>query len=138
MPLKTHLDEQPTLNLTPMIDIVFLLIIFFMVGSTFGGPERKIDLSVPEVAKHESLDSPPSARIVNVSRDGTITLDDVPLTPAELTGQLSLARAANPNLPVLIRGDKKVPYERVVWALDACKRAGVRQLDVSVQLIKRR
>ena len=53
MPLKTHLDEQPTLNLTPMIDIVFLLIIFFMVGTKFTELERKIALQVPEVSDVE-------------------------------------------------------------------------------------
>jgi biopolymer transport protein ExbD len=49
MPLKTHVDEQPTLNLTPMIDIVFLLIIFFMVGTKFTELERKMALEVPQV-----------------------------------------------------------------------------------------
>ncbi len=47
MPLKTHQDEQPTLNLTPMIDIVFLLIIFFMVGTKFAEWENKLALKVP-------------------------------------------------------------------------------------------
>lgn len=49
MPLKTHTDEQPSLNLTSMIDVVFLLIIFFMVGTKFTELERKIGLQVPEV-----------------------------------------------------------------------------------------
>ena len=138
MPLKTHLDEQPNLNLTPMIDVVFLLIIFFMVGSTFAGPERKLDLDVPEVAEHESLDSPPPARVVNVPQQGQLTLDGVPLSANELSDELGAARAENPGLTVLIRGHRKAEYERVVIALDACKRAGVRKLDVSVQLLKRR
>ena len=59
MPLKTHVDEQPTLNLTPMIDIVFLLIIFFMVGTKFSELERKIGLKVPEVAGAEALTAAP-------------------------------------------------------------------------------
>ena len=135
MPLKTHLDEQPNLNLTPMIDVVFLLIIFFMVGSTFAGPERKLDIDVPEVAEHESLDSPPKATVVNVPLQGPITLDGVPLGANELTSRLRIARANNPDLTVLIRGHRKAEYERVVSAFDACKRAGVRKLDVSVQLL---
>ena len=49
MPLKTHQDEQPTLNLTPMIDIVFLLIIFFMVGTKFAEWENNLALKVPQV-----------------------------------------------------------------------------------------
>src|SRR5690606_15367471 len=49
MPLKTHQDDMPAVNLTPMIDIVFQLIIFFMVGARFTELEKKVDLSVPEV-----------------------------------------------------------------------------------------
>jgi len=126
------------LNLTPMIDVVFLLIIFFMVGSTFAGPERKLDLDVPEVADREALDSPPPARVVNVPQHGRIELDGVPLGAAELADQLRTAREENPAVAVLIRGHRKAEYERVVTALDACKKAGVRKLDVSVQLLKRR
>jgi len=72
MPLKTHLDEQPTLNLTPMIDIVFLLIIFFMLGTKITEIERKIPLKVPEVTDHGALSAAPERRIINVYRDGTI------------------------------------------------------------------
>ena len=50
MPLKTQLDDAPSLNMTPMIDCVFLLLIFFMLGTKFADPERNIRLRVPEVA----------------------------------------------------------------------------------------
>ena len=89
MPLKTHLDEQPTLNLTPMIDIVFLLIIFFMVGTKFSELERKIGLRVPEVSNVEALTPAPEPRVVNVYADGQIMLDRTPVANLnELTQQL--------------------------------------------------
>ena len=54
MPLKTHIDEQPSLNLTAMLDVMFLLIIFFMLGTRFVDDERRIGLKVPEVVDRGS------------------------------------------------------------------------------------
>ena len=75
MPLKTHLDDEPTLNLTAMLDVMFLLIIFFMLGTRFIDDERKIGLRVPEVVDRGALTAAPARKEVNVFRDGTITLD---------------------------------------------------------------
>lgn len=137
MPLKTHLDEQPTLNLTPMIDIVFLLIIFFMVGTKFTELERKIGLRVPEVTDRGALTAAPERKIINVFRDGTVTLDQVPVTLEELTSQLAAARSQYSDLGVLVRGDAQGEFQLVASVLNACKQAGVRDLGISVRLVRR-
>ena len=137
MPLKTHLDEQPTLNLTPMIDIVFLLIIFFMVGTKFTELERKIGLRVPEVTDRGALTAAPERKIINVFRDGTVTLDQVPVTLEELTRQLAAARSQYSDLGVLVRGDAQGEFQLVASVLNACKQAGVRDLGISVRLVRR-
>ena len=133
MPLKTHLDEQPTLNLTPMIDIVFLLIIFFMVGTKFSELERKIGLRVPEVTNAEALTAAPEPRVVNVYRDGRITLDRTPVTLQELTQALAAARSQYNELGVLVRGDANGRFQLVAEVLNACKQADVRELGISVR-----
>jgi biopolymer transport protein ExbD len=135
MPLKTHLDEQPTLNLTPMIDIVFLLIIFFMVGTKFTELERKIGLRVPEVTDRGALSAAPERRVVNVYRDGTVTLDQQPVTLGELTARLAAVRRQYEDLGVLVRGDAKGEFQNVAAVLNACKQAGVRDLGISVRLV---
>ena len=135
MPLKTHLDDQPTLNLTPMIDIVFLLIIFFMVGTKFTELERKIGLRVPEVADKGALTAAPERKVVNVYRDGTITLDREPVTLEQLTSRLADARTQYDELGVLIRGDGEGPYQNVADVFNACKLAGISQLAISVRPI---
>ena len=97
MPLKTHLDDEPTLNLTAMLDVMFLLIIFFMLGTRFVDEERKIGLCVPEVADRGTLTAAPARKEVNVYRDGTITLDKTPVTLDELTARLAAARRQYQN-----------------------------------------
>jgi len=135
MPLKTNLDEQPTLNLTPMIDIVFLLIIFFMVGTKFTELERKIGLKVPEVADRGALTAAPQRRIINVYRDGTVTLDKTAVTLEQLTAQLAAAQGQYSDLGVLIRGDAHGEFQLVASVLNACKQAGVHDLGISVRLV---
>lgn len=135
MSLKTHLDEQPTLNLTPMIDIVFLLIIFFMVGTKFTELERKIGLQVPQVADRGALTAAPEKRVVNVYRDGTIVLDQTTVTLNELTTQLAAAHSQYADLGVLIRGDGQGPFQQVAEVLNACRQAGIAELGISVRLV---
>jgi biopolymer transport protein ExbD len=137
MPLKTHIDEQPTLNLTPMIDIVFLLIIFFMVGTKFTELERKIGLKVPEVSNTGALTDAPERKVVNVYHDGAITLDRQPVTLEELTQNLAAARSQYEDLGVLVRGDAAGRFQRVAEVLNACKQAGIQELGISVRLVSR-
>jgi len=133
MPLKTHLDEQPTLNLTPMIDIVFLLVIFFMVGTKFAElEEQKIGLRVPEVTSRGALTAAPQRRIVNVYRDGTITFDRAPVTLDQLTARLAAVHGQYDDLGVLIRGDARGEFQGVAAVLNACKQAGIRDLGIMV------
>ena len=75
MPLKTHQDEEPTLNLTPMIDVLFLLIIFFMAGTKFTDQESRLNLKLPQVAQEGALAPAPEKRVINVYQDGRISFD---------------------------------------------------------------
>ncbi len=135
MPLKTHLDDEPTLNLTAMLDVMFLLIIFFMLGTKFVDAERKIALRVPEVVDRGALTAAPARRIVNVYRDGSVTLDRAPVTLPELTNRLSSAREQYSDLGVLVRGDAEGEFRNVATVLNACKQAGIQDLGITVRLI---
>ena len=137
MPLKTNLDEQPTLNLTPMIDIVFLLIIFFMAGTQFTQLERKIALQVPEVSSNDALAPVPDKRLINVFQDGRIELDHRVVTAAELTARLRAARKQYSHLGVVVRGDADARHKNVTEVLNACRAAGVSKLGVSVRVARK-
>ena len=136
MPLKTQFDEQSTLNLTPMIDVVFLLIIFFMVGTQFSELERSIRLQVPEVAGAGALTSAPEKRVVNVYQDGRIFLDRQQVTLAQLTSRLADARSQYEDLGVVVRGDADGRFQWVAEVLDACKQANIAELDISVRVAR--
>ena len=137
MPLKTQRTEAPTLNLTPMIDIVFLLIIFFMVGTKFTDLERKIELTVPEVSDVTPLSAAPERRIINVYRDGRISIDRRTVTLDELRDELVAARGEYQDLGVVIRGDAEVELQTVVNTFEACRRAGISEMGISVRLARR-
>jgi len=134
MPLKIHPDEQPVLNLTAMLDVMFLLIIFFVLNTKFLDDERQINLQVPQVTDQSKLAMAAQQKTINVYRDGTITLDQASVTLAELTARLAAARHQSKNLGVLVRGDGHGELQQVADVLNACKQAGVSDLAVSVRL----
>ena len=137
MPLKTHVDEQPTINLTPMIDVVFLLIIFFMVGTKFTELERELGLEVPEVSELKTLTPAPQRKVINVFHDGHIELDRETVTLEELVQRLSQAQAEYADLGVLVRGDAEGAFQNVATVLGACREAGVVDMGISVRLASR-
>jgi biopolymer transport protein ExbD len=134
MLLKTSPDEQPALNLTPMIDVVFLLIIFFMVGTRFTDRERHIPVQVPQVSDRGALTPAPSRRTINVYRDGRIALDREFVELSQLEAALATAHAEYEPLSVLVRGDADSSFQRVAQVLNACRQAGISDMGISVRL----
>jgi biopolymer transport protein ExbD len=132
VPLKVHHDDLPAINLTPMIDIVFNLIIFFMVSTHFVDIERSVDVSVPQVGGAGSLQQVQRSRTINILRDGTIILDTQPVTLTELRGQLAAAHRQYENLEVTIRGDGFAPYQHVAAVMTACRQAGISEMGIAV------
>src|SRR3954451_12759313 len=121
MPLKTQQDDMPALNLTPMIDVVFLLIVFFMGASKFGDLERDIDLRLPEVTKADAAKEAAKARQVAGYADGHIALDREGVTLVKLAERLTAAVKEQPKLSVVILGDAASNFQHVADALAACK-----------------
>ena len=134
MPLSTFRDETPTLNLTPMIDIVFLLVIFFMVGTKFTEQERNIVLELPSVSQSGALSPAPTRQVVNVYRDGSVTLNKQTVNLDQLIESLRQSTRQYADLGVLIRGDGRGDFQNVAEVLSACRQAGVAELGISVRI----
>jgi biopolymer transport protein ExbD len=132
MPLKTSMDEAPALNLTPMIDVLFNILIFFLVGTTFADAERDLQLSVPKVSDKLTLTAAPQRRVVNVYQDGSVTLDNEPLTLQQLTSELTAARKEYAELGVIVRGDAAGSFQNVADALSAVRLAGISDMGIAV------
>lgn len=132
MPLKTHQDDLPAINLTPMIDIVFNLIIFFMVSTKFTEIERKVDLSLPEVGGAAALNQAPRSRVINIYRDGTIGLDGQTVTLVELRARLADVHRQQPDVELTVRGDGLTHYQNVAAVMTACRQAGISEMGIAV------
>ena len=134
MPLKLQQDEMPAINLTSMIDVLFLLIIFFMVATKFDEMERNIEIDVPQVA--QAGENAPSRQpmVVSVAPDGHFELEGAKVTSKELTSRLAAARTPLTEPTVVIHGDAACPFQHVATALSACKQAGVSELGITVRI----
>ncbi len=134
MPLKLQHDEMPALNLTSMIDVLFLLIIFFMVATKFDEMERNIEVAVPQVAAAGEDMPPPQPLILTVMADGRLDLDGKAVTETELSSRLAVARTPLTEPTVVIHGDAKCPFQHVAAALGACRQAGISELGITVRI----
>ena len=123
-------DHELALNLTPMIDVVFLLLIFFMVATTFLDPEREIGIELPEAESGTTLEEAPEELIINVLRDGSLVLAGEEITRAQLLDSLRSSAQRDATTPVTIRGDRMVHHEAIVGVMDACGVAGLSNLSV--------
>ena len=131
MPLKLDTIEEPSLNLTPMIDIVLLLVIFFMVGTQFTEEEVQYDIQLPSVSEAQPLTATPDEIVVNVRRDGTIFLGPDQVTTGELERELKRAHQRYAKQVVVVRGDAEGTYQNVMRVLSLCRRANITNVQLA-------
>jgi biopolymer transport protein ExbD len=127
---QTRRSEPAEINLTALIDVVFLLLIFFMVATTFLDPEREISIELPEATTASVSEELPQEIVINVLRDGTLSVNGGSVDRAALDSVLKRAAKSDPTTPVTIRGDRLVHHEDVVGVMDACGSAGLSNLAV--------
>ena len=131
MPLKTAPLEEPSINLTSMLDVVMLLIIFFMVGTKCAEEERQTGIQLPNVSENFALSGQPDEIVVNVDANGKVKVQGEDLTPDSLRILLDAARFAFPNQAVLIRGDGRCEYQQVMDVFSTCKEVGIKNVSVA-------
>jgi biopolymer transport protein ExbD len=134
MPLKIHPIDEPAINLTPMLDVVFNLIIFFMVGTQFADRERQMDVQLPRVSEGQPLTTGPDEIVVNVFADGRIVVSDRTLSLDELESRLKDAKARYDEQSVMIRGDGRGVYQHVMDVISACHRARIRNFSLATRV----
>lgn len=137
MPAGRQRTEDATINLTPMIDVVFLLVIFFMVGSKFSEAESRIEVNVPTVGEMRSMTRVPDEKTVAIGLDGTVSLDGQPMSLSEVTETLRQLHASYPALKVAVRGEATGSLQQTVEVLHAVRTSGVDQIGISTQRMRR-
>ncbi len=111
--------------MTSMLDVIFLLLCFFVTVSVFSQWESEISIKLPTAATSEEPDRLPGEIIVNLAKDGKVTVNGKLLTLEELKTRLARISKFYPGQPVIIRADKEVRYETLVGVIDTCRAADV-------------
>ncbi len=131
MPLKTLPLEEPSINLTSMLDVVLNLIIFFMISTQFIQEERQYDVKLPTVANAAALSGQPDEIVVNVSSTGGFQVKGNPLSRSELELLLKAAREKFPGQAVVVRADGEGKYQPVMDVLSTCRQVGIRNVSLA-------
>ena len=122
---ETISQQGAELELAPMIDVVFLLLIFFIVTWQFARFERDMDISVPAAEEAEDTDRQAGEIIVNVRENGTIVLNGREVSPDELLSKLRAISEAYPDQAVILRGSSDANFQAIINVLDEIKKAGI-------------
>jgi len=120
------------INVTPMLDLAYVLLVIFIIMTTATVQGIKVDL--PKASTQPSLGEN-KTKAISITADGTIYLDTFPVTLPELENMLRQYKASTPDLPVIIKADASIPYQRVVDVLDLVGRLEISQLGLVTQKI---
>lgn len=123
-------EESYPINVTNMIDVFLLLLIFFLVATTFAREERDARIQLPGTAAVRPLSAPSQDVIVNVRQDGTIELGGKVAQGSELITALTAAQKANPDANVLIRADERSIMKYFAAVARQCRDAGFTQVKI--------
>jgi len=121
---------DPEFSMAPLIDVVFQMLVFFLVASSWGVKEKQLDLELPSAQSASAPKEAPEELVIDVRRDGSLVLRGHELERSALQSELTGLARANPRLPVTIRGDRLVHHEDVVAVMDACGLAGLTNLAI--------
>ena len=125
--------KAPALALTSMLDVIFLLLCFFVTVSVFSQWESEISIQLPSAATGEQPERLPGEIIVNLAKDGTIRVNGTSLTLDDLQSRLAKISKFYPGQPVIIRADRDTKYESLVALIDSCRAADVWNFSLATE-----
>lgn len=118
-------QRLPEVQFTSMIDIVFLLLCFFITTSVFSQWEYEVDIVLPTAQSGKMPDRLPGEVIINLARDGRIVINQQVLTPGQLKDRLDRLARFFPGQPVVLRADKQTEYADVIRVIDLCRQSDI-------------
>jgi biopolymer transport protein ExbD len=130
--MQAQSDTKPydEINITPMLDLAYVLLVIFILMTTATVQGLKVDL--PRASNSPSL-AKPQTKAITINNEGKVFLDTVPVTLPELEQRLSAQKDQTPDFPVVVRGDSLTQYQAVMNVLDVVGRIGITQIGLATK-----
>ncbi len=130
--MKVQNENEPydEINVVPMLDLAYVLLVIFIIMTT--ASVQGIMVNLPKASATPSL-AKPQTKAITITAEGAIYLDTYPVTLEQLETTLAQYTAVNPDLPVVVKADSSIQYERVVEVLDLIGRLEITQLGLVTQ-----
>ncbi len=130
--MKMQAENEPydEINITPMLDLAYVLLMIFIIMTT--ATVQGIMVNLPKASDTPSI-AKSQTKAITITADGTIYLDTYPVSLSQLESTLRQYKAVNPDLPVVVKGDAKVQYQLVVQVLDMLGRLDITQIGLVTQ-----
>jgi biopolymer transport protein ExbD len=131
---RVQIDEQPVINMTPMVDVILCLLVFFMAATRlYDWDESEFVVNVPEVTEAAPATAAPDDMVLTLIKRGTVSVSDSTYNLDQLVTLLTKARTSYVNQGVVIRGDASLTYQDLADALSVCDEAGIRNVRLPVR-----
>ena len=125
--MRSQLEAMDEINITPLLDLTFMLLIVFMITTPL--MENGIDVTPPTM-NADTIDSEKITRNLTITRDGILTYEKKPVTPAELLTTLKTLQASNPDAVLLLRADGSRSYSEVIEVMKTIRESGFKNVQL--------
>jgi len=133
MKFRNHKLPPAELQLAPMLDVVFQLLIFFLVSFEFQRSEMDMKVQVPSAQEGADEKRARGEIIVNVRANGEVVVENQTMTQPQLREKLTAIAKLHENQPIRLRGDAKCEYQTIVEVIDTCQKAGIWNISFATQ-----
>jgi biopolymer transport protein ExbD len=132
--MQVQADNQPydDINVTPMLDLAYVLLVVFIIMTT--ASVQGVKVQAPRTEGASSL-ARPQTRAITITADGALYLDAYPVTLEQLSVSLARYKAANPALPVVLKGDARAQYQQVMDVLEVAKKLDITEIGLVTQRV---
>jgi len=130
---KRSKADLPQFQITPMLDVMFLLLCFFITTAVFSQWEYEVNLTLPTAKTGKMPDRLPGEIIINITKAGQVTVNQQVLTPEALELRLKRLSKYYPGQPVILRADAEASVEHLMRVVDACRGADIWNFSIATQ-----
>jgi len=133
---RTQDDDETTINLTSLVDVMFILLIFFLATTTFKQEELDLQVNLPQSAADKSLTAATKLIIINIRAadrpegEALYFVSNKPMEIEQLKTTVAVAVKGNPDQKILVRGDRRAFHGDVAAAVTACSEAGIKEVNI--------